>query len=142
MIMKNNNKNICVLLTIIAISIGSTMPAFSQAYLYGPSNPPPKTSSISSSHPEGDGQIGRAGGMVYTIQNITLANTTTVYWTTLDNSVKLSMDGNTYSDTENMTISSAQTNLIGGIITWTGLTRMPLANGGSQILKSKFITMR
>lgn len=77
--------------------------------------------------------------MVYTIQNITLSNTTTVYWTMIDNAVKLSMDGPAYDGSENMMIDPAQTNLPGGIITWTGSTKMPLAAGGTQALISKFI---
>lgn len=133
-----NLRNAISSLALLALSIVLAAQLHAQTELYGPQNPPPKLSSITPSHPVGEGQIGRAGGMIFTITNITLANTTTVYWTTLENSVKLSMDGSVYSGAENMVIDPAQTNLPGGIITWTGATQMSLAVGGPTPLDSKF----
>ncbi len=136
---KSNLMNAFSVLAILALSIGMSVSLSAQDELYGPQNPPPKLSAITSSHPVNEGQIGRAGGMVYTITNITLANSTTVYWTMLEDAVKLSMDGPEYLGSENMTISPGHTNLTGGIITWIGFTQMPLAAGGTRSLYSKFI---
>ncbi len=138
--MKTNNaiqKRGVSLLAGIMISALIALPIYSQTY--GPENPPPKDHSITFTGTESDGEIGRAGGKVYTITNIVLANTTTAYYTMLADAVKLSMDNNTYTGAENMPLNSSFSNLPGGILSWTGATQMPLASGGTTSLLSKFV---
>ena len=138
--MKNNytiQKRGVYLLASIIISTLLALPVLGQTY--GPENPPPKDHSITFTGTASDGEIGRAGGKVYTITNITLANSTEVYYTMLADAVKLSMDGSDYAGAENMPLNGSFSNLPGGILSWTGATQMPLASGGTTSLLSKFI---
>ncbi len=116
-----------------------TVQGYAQVTLKGPQSPPPKLSSITPNHPPNEGWIGRAGGILYTITNITLANTTTVYWTMLADSILLSMDGNVYDDAEVLDFDAAASNLAGGIAVWTGATNIPIEGGSPRPLLSKFV---
>ncbi len=132
------------LLTVFALSAVLAMPSYSQEFLYGPQNPPPKDASITFTGTANDGLIGQVDGKVYTIQNVTLANSTTVYWTILADVVKLSMNGSTYDGAENMTIDAGLSNLPGGIVGWSGNTSILVWDIPSQgwiyeYLDSKFI---
>lgn len=113
--------------------------------LFGPENPPPKDASITYTGTLNDGEIGRSGGKTFTITNVILANTTTVYWTILEGSVRLSLDGDTYETEEILTVNETETNLSNGLLVWTGNTQIPISNAdGTGIdhydaLLSKFI---
>jgi len=109
-----------------------------QEALKGPQSPPPKLSSITYDHPPNEGWIGRPGGILYTITNITLANTTTVYWAMLADSIKLSMDGSVYAGAEVLSFDAAASNLAGGISVWTGATNIPIEGGSPRPLLSRF----
>lgn len=124
---------------IMVMSFVIIIPVMGQTKLYGPETTPPKDYSITTSHPESSGQIGREDGMLYTITNITLSNTTTIYWTMLDSVVKLSMDGSVYDGLENMILNQVETDLSTGVVIWVGETVLPLADGSSESLLSKFI---
>jgi len=140
-----NVRNTLSLLTIFVLSSVLIIPLYSQEFLYGPQNPPPKESSITFTGTENDGLIGFPGGKVYTFTNIILANSTTAYWTMLEDAVKLSMDDSGYLSAENMPFNPGLSNLPGGVLIWTGATRIPIANAaGTGIdhyanLLSKFI---
>ena len=113
--------------------------------LYGPEEPPPKGALITYSGTLNDGEIGRSGGKSFTITNVILSNTTTVYWTILEDSVKLSLDGDTYETGEILTLCVAETDLSNGAIAWAGTTQIPISNAtGTGVdhydaLFSKFI---
>ncbi|MBN1792047.1 MAG: T9SS type A sorting domain-containing protein [Bacteroidales bacterium] len=125
------------LLTLLLVC-ASAMQAYSQGALKGPQNPPPKEMSKTVDHSENEGWIGRAGGLTYTFTNITLANTTTVYWTMLADSIKLSMDGGVYEGAEVLTFDATTSNLAGGIAVWTGATNIPVETGSPAPLLVKF----
>jgi hypothetical protein len=122
----------CFAVLLLSGMLAAAFPTSAQPTLYGPQKPPPKESSILFTGTESDGQIGRAGGKVYTISNITLSNTTTVYWSMLENSIKLSMDGSLYSSYEVLTLNAGLTNLPGGVITWSGTTYIRWWDIGGQ----------
>ena len=128
---------------IVLIFLTTTMQASAQNPLYGPETPPPKASSITFTGSSNDGQIGFTGGKTYTITNITLSNTTSVYWTMIENSVILSMDGGApYNATEVLQYSPSESNLAGGIAVWKGSTFIPISNGSGYTntpLLSKFV---
>lgn len=125
------------------IFISGVVQTNAQDTFYGPENPPPKASSITFTGSANDGQIGFAGGKTFTITNITLANTTSVYWTMMENSIILSMDGPApYSAAEVLEYSPSLSNLAGGVVVWTGSTLIPISNGSgytSTPLLSKFV---
>jgi hypothetical protein len=130
-----NGLSVC---TVIFICTFLSLPGKSQGSLKGPQSPPPKLSSITYDHPPNEGWIGRAGGILYTIANITLANSTTVYWAMLADSIKLSMDGGIYDGSEILDFSPATSDLAGGIAVWTGATNIPIEGGSPRSLLSKF----
>lgn len=137
---KNNSDNRCLtkMLVIAIIILCGFQPKqlFSQDDFYGPSNPPPKESSIAA--PGNDSLIGRTNGKLYTITNITLANSTTVYWTMLAGSIGLSMDGTEYTGSEVMSYDAAESDLPSGIAAWTGETQIPIDGQSPRALDSKF----
>jgi hypothetical protein len=110
-----------------------------QVTLKGPQGPPPKLSSITYNHPPNEGWIGRPGGILYTITNITLANTTKVYWALPEGSIRLSMDGNVYDASEILNFDAASSDLAAGKMVWIGATNIPTEGGSPRALLSKFI---
>jgi hypothetical protein len=136
-------RNSCAALLLSGL-LAAASPTGAQPTLYGPQNPPPKESSIEFTGTESDGEIGRSGGKVYTISNITLSNSTTVYWTMIENAIKLSMDGSNYSAEEVLTLNTGLTNLAEGVITWNGTSSIRWRDTDSEVwrttpLFSKFI---
>jgi len=113
--------------------------------LYGPENPPPKGASITFSGSLNDGLIGRPGGKLYNITGVNLSATTTVYWAMVPGSIKLSLDGSTYTEAEILDYNASLSNLDGGIVVWTGSTYIPIANDNGvgiafmKPLLSKFV---
>ena len=111
---------------------------YSQVSLKGPVYPPPKLSSITSDHLPNEGGIGRAGGIVFTYSDITLANTTNVYWSMITDSIKLSMDGSVYDSSEILVFNPDISDLANGIASWTGSTKIPAEGSDTIPLLSKF----
>jgi hypothetical protein len=109
---------------------------------YGPERTPPKGATITFTGTESDGQIGRAGGKDYTITNVGLAGTTTVYWGMLADSIKLSMDGQDYAANEVLQYSTASDPAAGKLI-WKGTTVIRLdpaaGEGDHKDLLSRFV---
>ena len=110
---------------------------------YGPEKTPPRGATITFTGTENDGLIGRAGGKVYTITNVILANTTTVYWGMLSDSIRLSMNGQEYTGDEVLQYSSSGSDLAAGKAVWTGKTVIRLdpaaGEGDHKDLLSKFV---
>lgn len=126
----------------LLILIFCTISMYAQTDLYGPEYPPPKESSITYTGTMNDGGIGLAGGKTATITNITLSNTTDVYFSILEEGVRLSMEDANYTGNEILQFDAAQSNLQQGVLTWTGASYIPISNGPSytnQPLLAKFV---
>jgi len=128
------------MLAIAWLLLGPLVYIMAQPPLYGPEYPPPKDVSVSFSGTLNDEQIGRSTGKDITFTNVILANTTSVYWTSLENEVKLSLDGSAFTGDEIMTFSAAESNLSGGLLVWTGLTEISVVNpsGSGYITKNLY----
>jgi len=134
------DKRLLYALLFVSLTIPVTLQG--QPY-YGPASPPPKGATITFTGTENDGLIGRAGGKDYTITNVTLANTTTVYWGMLADSIRLSMNGQEYTAGEILQYNAAGSDLSAGIVVWTGTTVIRLdpsaGQGDHKDLLSKFV---
>jgi len=123
--------------------IAATMQLQAQTGLYGPETPPPKGASISYTGTASDGQVGFVGGKTFTFQAVSLAATTNVFWTMIENSVYLSMNGGApYTDDEILDYNAAASNLAGGVVMWDGATQINVSNGVSytpRALLSRFV---
>lgn len=117
----------CMLATALFL-LGPAIYIMAQPPLYGPEYPPPEESSITWSGSLDDEEIGRAAGKDIFITNITLANSTAVYWSTLEKGVKLSLDGPEFTGIENMVFSVPLSNLGAGLLVWTGETTIEVVN--------------
>ncbi len=128
-------------LTVIGLIICAQLAMAQPDKIYGPQDPPPMgiITQFTGTSP-GDGQEGLPGGKTFTYSNCNLAATTTVYYSILNNEVKASMDGCSYSGNEIMTYQPTQSNLPNGIAVWTGYTYIPLWNNiSSYILNGRDI---
>ncbi|MFZ5941314.1 MAG: cadherin-like domain-containing protein [Bacteroidota bacterium] len=121
------SKYLPVGMTLILLMFGFIMPSRAQV-LYGPESPPPKGASIVFTGSLNDGEIGRPGGKLYTYSAVMLSSTTTVYWSILPGTAMLSMDGNTYTDSEILDYNASLSNPAAGLIIWSGSTFIPIAN--------------
>jgi hypothetical protein len=135
-----HDKECKMLLFLLIIFGGISMHA--QPSLYGPAYPPPKESSITFSGTLNDGGIGLTGGKTITITNITLSNTTDVFFSMLSDGIRLSMDDANYTGNEILQYDPAQSDLQQGKLIWTGATYIPVSNGPSysnRALQSRFV---
>lgn len=122
--------------TMLSLCIAWILPVkgVSQPVLFGPQTPPPKGASITSTAAPNSGAIGMPGGITFTMTNISLANTTTVYWTMIGGEIMLSLDNDTYTGDEILTLDPGETSLQDGRVVWTGQTPIPIADeSGSGI---------
>jgi len=122
-------------LTIVCLILCAQLALAQPDRIYGPMDPPPRgiMTTFTGSGPN-DGQVGIPGGKTCTFQNCDLSATTTVYFSILNNEVKASMDGCSYSGSEVMTYQAGQSNLNGGVAIWQGSTYIPLWNNVSSYI--------
>jgi hypothetical protein len=121
---------------ILVLSFFAAISLFAQIELYGPQQVPPKESSIVA--PGTDSLIGRPGGKQYTFTNITLSNSTDVYWTMTADSIVLSMDGIDFVPSEILEFDAGESDLENGFAVWSGATFIPIDGSGPRALDSRF----
>jgi hypothetical protein len=89
---------------------------------FGAQFPPPGTYGYTFSQ---TGNIGRTGGNNFILSSVGLSTKTASYWgpsitSTGDLQMQCSLDGSSYTGTENFTYAPAESNLAGGIAVWRG----------------------
>ncbi|TLY32747.1 MAG: hypothetical protein E6K56_02540, partial [Ignavibacteria bacterium] len=88
--------------------------------LVGPVYPPPLGANFSMSGSPNDGLLGRASGKDWYLSGVELSSHTTVYWGPVNGDVRLSMDGAVFTSAETLQYSSGSSNLLNGVVEWTG----------------------
>lgn len=95
----------------------------------GPFFPPPLGCSFAESSSPDEGAIGRAGGKTWYLWNVALADSAVVYWGATNQGVRLSFVQSPfptpYLPTEILNYASDASDLPGGVVVWTGQTRLP-----------------
>ncbi len=94
-----------------------------QDTIYGPENPPPKDMLFTHTGELNDEETGKTGKDLYYSQ-IDLAATTDVYFATLTDEVKLSLNGSTYEPNEILQYDLNASNPMAGLLVWTGTTTL------------------
>lgn len=96
-----------------------------QDVIYGPADTLPKTIAFTYTGELDDEEIGLAAGKTLYFSNVELANTTDVYFSTLPDEVKLSLNGNVFGEGEILQFDGSASDPLSGILIWTGTTTLP-----------------
>ncbi|MGC8887144.1 MAG: cadherin-like domain-containing protein [Verrucomicrobiia bacterium] len=95
----------------------------------GPFFPPPLGCSFLESSSPDEGAIGRTGGKTWYFYNVALADLAVVYWGAINLGVRLSFVQSPfptpYLPAKILSYASNLSDLPGGVVVWTGLTRLP-----------------
>jgi len=97
--------------------------------LYGPVTTPPGGLFSEMTGVRGDNLVGTTAGKSYTFSAIKLLDQTEVFFGSKIDSIELSLDGSDFvtdgTVQENLQFSLALSDLPGGVLAWTGTTRLP-----------------
>lgn len=113
----------------VGASAGGFVVRPTDSIIAGPFFPPPLDCSFSESSSPDEGAIGRTGGKTWYLYNVALANSAVVYWGATNQGVRLSFVRSPfpqpYLPAEILSYASNLSDLPGGVLVWTGQTRLP-----------------
>lgn len=106
-------------------TLAMCMITYGQDVIYGPADPLPGSITFTYSGELNDEEIGLATGKMLYFSNVELANTTDVYFSTLPDEVKLSLNGSVFEGGEILQFDAGASDPASGILIWTGTTTLP-----------------